>query len=314
MYSIRPENFFGIEKLILCNQISGEYLSVIPAFGGNLNELVLLKNAQLHKIISGDETLETLSGMGSNFYRGAKLSPFPNRINEGKYTFRGKEYQLNKNAPPHALHGLCWNIPFAVREQSITGNFARLVLEADYKALQKGFPFTYHIEIEYTLEENNFKCSTKILNTYEHPIPVGDGWHPYFTLGSTISNLKLQLPPNKQLEMSNSLIPTGNYLPGRFFSPTLLNETLLDDCFELEVSAGIAETRLIDEQKNICLVIWQEAGSKGYGFIQAYTPQDRNSIAIEPMSCAPDAFNNKRGLIILSPEESIEFCFGARLD
>ncbi len=312
MYTITTTDFFGIEKIKLLNPRSGEYLAVIPAFGGNLNELALLKDGKLHSIIAGDETLESLSGNTTNFYRGAKLSPFPNRINRGKYEFGGKEYQLETNAPPHALHGLCWNLPFAVKEQLATNSSAKLVLTAVYKSLHKGYPFTYQIEIEYVLEQSNFKCTTRIANKCEQPIPIGDGWHPYFTTGSKTNNLKIQLPQGaKQLELSESLIPTGNYLQrNQFSSPTLLYTTQLDHCFELDKTDGIVETRLLDQSKNICIVIWQQ----GYGFIQAYTPPDRQSIAIEPMTCAPDAFNNKNGLIILKPKESAEFCFGVRLE
>jgi aldose 1-epimerase len=315
MFKVRIEDFFGKEKIKLYNQSSGEYLSVIPAFGGNINELVLVKNGLSHNIIAGDTTLETLSGSSSNFYRGAKLSPFPNRINSGEYMFGENEYQLEKNEPPHALHGLFWNLPFMVQEYNITGSFARLILQADYKPLHTGFPFSYSISIEYTLEQSCFKCVTRIINAAGRDMPIGDGWHPYFTTGSTINLLKLQIPDSKRLEMNKSLIPTGNYLPGHLFAiPTLLNDTLLDDCFELDSPEGIAETKLLDEDKNVSIVVWQKTGDRGYNFIQVYTHPDRNSIAIEPMSCAPDVFNNGNGLIILSPKESIEFCFGVRLE
>lgn len=314
MFSITVENFYGKERIKLFNPGTGEYLCIIPAFGGNIIDLALSKNDKLHHVIAGDETLETLSGTSSNTYRGAKLSPFPNRINNGKYVFEGKEYQLEQNNPPHALHGLCWNLPFTLKAELVTDSAAILILQADYISQHKGYPFTYHIEIEYTLEENNFKCVTKILNTSEQSIPIGDGWHPYFTTGSKIDNIKLQLPASKQVELGKNIIPTGNYLPGKLFeSPTPINTTQLDHCFELDTSTDKVETRLIDEQKNISMVIWQQVGGRGYKFIQAYIPPDRNSIAIEPMSCAPDAFNNKNGLIILSPKESVEFCFGINL-
>jgi aldose 1-epimerase len=311
MFKITTTDFFGTEKIKLLNPQSGEYVSIIPAYGGNLNELVLSKDDKLHSIIAGDKTLESLSGKTENYYRGTKLSPFPNRINNGKYTFNDKEYQLEVNAPPHALHGLCWNLPFTTKEQSATNNSARLILYANYNALHKGYPFTYQIEIECVLEPGNFKCATRITNSGEQSIPIGDGWHPYFMTGSKVNNLKLQLPEKKQLELDNSLIPTGNYVPGNSFSvPTLLYNTQLDHCFELDTTNAITETRLIDQSKNISIIIWQQ----GYKFIQVYTPPDRNSIAIEPMSCAPDAFNSKNGLIALSPKESTEFSFGVRLE
>ena len=41
--------------------------------------------------------------------------------------------------------------------------------------------------------------------------------------------------------------------------------------------------------------------------MQFYTPDDRKKIAIENLSSAPDAFNNKMGLQILEPQETINF-------
>ncbi|HTB07589.1 MAG TPA: aldose 1-epimerase [Bacteroidia bacterium] len=315
MFTREIEDFFGREKIRLINKSSGEYVSIIPAFGGNLNELALSAKGHTYNIIDGDKELGTLYGSSTNFYRGAKLSPFPNRVNNGKYEFAGNEYHLEKNAPPHALHGLCWNLPFALQESTVKNNSVQVILQADYKALNIGFPFSYHIEIEYTLEDGKFKCLTRIVNTSEYSIPIADGWHPYFTTGSKINTLKLQLPLCRQVELDKTLIPTGKYLPNQEFeTPTILNDMMLDHCFELDKNQDIAQTRLIDKSNGISILIWQKVGDRGYNFIQLYTPPDRNSIAIEPMTCSPDAFNNKNGLIVLSPGESVEFTFGVSLE
>jgi aldose 1-epimerase len=41
--------------------------------------------------------------------------------------------------------------------------------------------------------------------------------------------------------------------------------------------------------------------------MQFYTPDDRKKIAIENLSSAPDAFNNKMGLHVLEPQDTINF-------
>jgi len=56
--------------------------------------------------------------------------------------------------------------------------------------------------------------------------------------------------------------------------------------------------------------ICQETGKYKYNFLQVYTPPHRKSIAIEPMTCAPNAFNNEQGLIILAPFESFSASWG----
>lgn len=315
MFHLEKIDFFGEQKIMLVDDQTGAFLSVIPDFGCNLNELGLFKGGKVHEVIQGDKTLESLSGKTTNFYRGAKLSPYPNRIAQGKYTFEDKEYQLPINAAPHALHGLCWNLPFTIKAQLLSTELAQLTLQADYNSLVAGYPFNYHIEIEYRLESTQFTCITRITNTSNQAIPIGDGWHPYFTTGSNIDKLKLQLPSSKQLELDNSLIPSGKYVDNNLFvEPLLLKGISLDHCFELQRKESIVETKLIDESNNISIIVWQQVGEHDYNYIQAYTPPDRNSIAVEPMSCAPNAFNNQMGLITLSRNSSVEFSFGVRIE
>ncbi len=314
MFTIERKNFDGIEKVMLINKLSGEYLSIIPSYGGNVNELVLRKGDRLHELIAGDKTIEELSGIDGNAFRGAKLSPFPNRVNKASYFFKGKQYPLSPNNFPHALHGLLWNVPFEFKGQELKNEFASITLVKQYKNEQAGFPFHYSIEIEYTLQPNSFSARTTIVNTSLESILMGDGWHPYFSTGLSIDTLKLHLPSSKRLVLDDFLIPTGTYSKDdRFLVPMNLDGIVLDHCFEVEAIDGVVETQLIDETKNITVTIFQKTGKQGYNFIQVYTPPNRKSIAIEPMSCAPDAFNNEKGLTILAPGESVGYEFGVRL-
>jgi aldose 1-epimerase len=61
---------------------------------------------------------------------------------------------------------------------------------------------------------------------------------------------------------------------------------------------------LKDDQLGLALYIYPE---RSYPYLQIYTPPHRKSIAIENLSSAPDAFNNKMGLIELGPEDSQAF-------
>lgn len=42
-------------------------------------------------------------------------------------------------------------------------------------------------------------------------------------------------------------------------------------------------------------------------FLQLYIPPDRTSIAIEPMTCTPDVFNYKKGLLELASGERYDW-------
>ena len=46
---------------------------------------------------------------------------------------------------------------------------------------------------------------------------------------------------------------------------------------------------------------------RSYPYLQVYTPDHRQSIAIENLSAAPDAFNNRMGLVTLEPDHTKTF-------
>ena len=50
-----------------------------------------------------------------------------------------------------------------------------------------------------------------------------------------------------------------------------------------------------------------------YNYLQVFIPPLRNSIAIEPMTCNTDAFNNKEGLIILEPDQQFKASYGVSI-
>jgi len=316
MFEIQSDRFHDIEKLMLINKDTGEYLSVIPSVGGNIQELVLRKGSVFYSIIAGDKQADSLKGISENAYRGAKLSPFPNRIDKGNYTFSSNVYSINKNdSGIHALHGFIWNKSFEVIIKEASQSFALLVLEYKYQNNDVGYPFQYVIRIEYKLDYDGFSCLTEIENRSDGSIPIGDGWHPYFRFGKKINELKLMLPSTKCIETSTDLIPTGKYIEyNRFVTASYIGDTVLDNCFELDPVDGVIETVLTDAENDVHIVLWQETNAKGYNYVHIYTPTDRESIAIEPSSCGPDAFNNGNGLIILEPNERIHFTFGIDLE
>src|SRR4029079_6353075 len=89
-----------------------------------------------------------------------------------------------------------------------------------------------------------------------------------------------------------------------YHQPKLLGEQFFDNCFLLNRPLEGAACRLINERDNVQLAIYPD---KSYPYLQVYTPPHRNSIAIENLSAAPDAFNNHIGLIILEPKETHTF-------
>lgn len=234
----------------------------------------------------------------------ALLLPFPNRICDGKYQFEGVSYQLDRNESSrgHALHGLLYDQPFeqideAESSDEIKASFRHEIKRDSYV----GYPFHIEIVISIFLRNNQLRIDVKTKNIDDRSAPYGVGWHPYFYVEDTIDNKKLTIPSNSILKTrkDKELIPTGKYEDYISVSETV-EQQQFDTCFaRLHTHKTVFNT----------VTIFQDTSMN---FLQLYTPPDRKSIAIEPMSCAPDAFNNTLGLVILNAGQSISHSFGIR--
>jgi aldose 1-epimerase len=316
MFTIREEKLGPLSLIKLVNESTGEFISLIPERGACLNELVLFKDKKQHSILNGCLTYEDLLSEANKF-KSSNLFPFPNRINHGHYVFKGKHYQLEKNFPKedNAIHGLILSSSFKIKGMTENLEEANLFLEYKLNNIHNGYPFKCILEVGYTLSASGMKCTTKVTNDSEMEIPLGQGWHPYFKTGNSIGNLFLKLPSDEILEVDDRLIPSGNVKKSdEFLQLTKINNHHFDTCYKINKTAnGISETELYDKANNLRIIFWQESGPYKYNFLQVYIPPDRISIALEPTTCAPDAFNNHMGLIILQPTESKEFTYGVKL-
>ena len=141
-------------------------------------------------------------------------------------------------------------------------------------------------------------------------MPVADGWHPYFSFGGKIDELQLKFQSKEMLAFNDELIPTGTLLPyDEFNALKKINDTFFDNCFTLNFADPMAIgcqplCVLRDATQKIQIEIRPD---KSYPYLQIYTPPHRQSIAIENLSAAPDAFNNGMGLLVLGPGDAARF-------
>ncbi len=316
-FKVLEEEFGAYSLYKLLDSQTGEYVSILPHLGGAVNDMVLNHNDKLIPIIDGYKSEEDANeNLGSSF-KGSNLFPYPNRIPDGKYSFEEVDYELPMNFPDekNAIHGLVYNKNFEVIAQESGQIGCKLFIRYLVDKLIEGYPFNYLLEISYYLNaDKGFECTTKISNLDDQHLPLGHGWHPYFIIGdSTINDLSLQFPANEILEVDQRSIPTGKtekYSNFNLLKP--LKATEFDSCFILEPSDQPAEIQIVNEKLDFGYTIWQERGVHKYNFLQVYTPPARKSIAIEPMTCAPNVFNNMNGLIVLSPQERITISWGVK--
>jgi len=278
--------------------------------------LILSKNRTLHSLLAGNHTSGDFSG--KNVFKGAKLLPFPNRIEDGKYSFEGKSYNLDLNYPEenNACHGFIYDKEFSVSNIMEDKDNFSITFLYHYSGALPGYPFPFMAYITYTLSSSDgFKCRTRVENLGQTSMPAGDGWHPFFTFNTPVDELLLRFPAEKKIEVDERLLPTGTKKAFSAFNVLKKIERVeFDTCFALHPdSSGIQTSELYSADKDVTLQLCQEIGPDKYNYLQIYTPPNRKSIAIEPMTCNINAFNNLEGLIILEPGEIFSAEYGVKL-
>lgn len=306
-FEIEHQHKNGLRVISLQDNSSGTSVEILPDFGALFHAFRIRHHTGSLNLIDSYESHDDLLRNISNSYKSARLSPFACRIKDATYRFGGKKYVFSsKFGDGHAIHGLLFDQPFTVISSAADPDHAKIVLAHEYTGHNPGYPFRYECLVSYSLKKNNhLVIHAHVKNLSEQVMPLVDGWHPYFTTGSKANDLYLQFYAKEIVEFDERLIPTGKLLPYHEFNTgKRLDKTELDNSFVLDFSQPQPLCTLKDEQKNIFIEFYPE---RSYPILQIYTPPHRNSIAIENISGAPDAFNNGLLLQELEPGKAADF-------
>jgi aldose 1-epimerase len=284
----------------------GEQRAVIVEAGGGLRSYTLAGRPILESFPE-----EEIAGGG----RGQVLFPWPNRLAGGTWDDDGSRRQLPLSEPTHgnAIHGLVRWSAWDVRPAGSAGANARYTLLP-----QPGFPFRLAIEIDYRLSAGGLAVTTTVRNESARPAPFGLGFHPYLSAGGgLVDDLTLTVPAETHLLLDANGIPSGrepvagsnvDYRVAR-----RIGEGALDDAFTA-LQRGEGELAQVTVQGADGRVeLW---AGPGYEYLQVFTGDTlastvrRRGLAVEPMTCPPNALATGEGLIRLDPGTSIELSWG----
>ncbi len=277
-------------------------IAEIFAFGGILNAFHIPVNGNIFNCIDGFSAVAEAQESITNAFKSAKISPFVCRLHNGTYHLNGERYTIQKNyLGKHALHGLIYDAVYELEGINESDTVAGIQLTYHYSKNDAGYPFAFDTSLRWELSPNNsLAVTTCISHQNKDAIPFADGWHPYFTLGGPVDQYFLQFDSETQLEFDTDLIPTGKKITdNRFIEKHSLNEIFLDNSFELVPNGKCV---LSNDQFELKII-----PDENYPILQVYTPDHRNSIAIENLSGAPDNFNNGIGLLMLAPNNEYQF-------
>lgn len=296
----------------------GAELDILSGRGGCLVGWRILHSGNPLELLDGYASETDLNTRYYSSHCGARLSPFPNRVKDGLWIHGGKNYQLDKNFPwenGHAIHGLLFDLPWQQIDAGSDTDTVWALLECDYDGKHPGFPFPYRAKTRYILSADKFAIESSVTNLGAEPLPLGEGWHPYFLPQCPIDQAELHMSPyTMRIEVDDRSIPTGVLTPDDDFSKAVaIGDRNLNTCWKFVGPEGRAEAVLRNPITGLTFHYWQDRVSSGYDYIQLYTPPARRSLAIEPMTCPPDVLNNKMGLILVEPGQEHKMVFGTRV-
>jgi aldose 1-epimerase len=251
--------------------------------------------------------------------RGSPLLPWPNRLADGRYEFQGRSYRtaLTEPSQQNAIHGLTRWMNWKGSQEEENRVQMSLLLHP-----QEGYPFTLSLKIEYSLDEAGLTVKTTGANMGDWPLPYGAGQHPYVTVGTErVDSGSLRLPALLRLEVDQRQIPTGRLIQVKdteydFLELRTIGDTRLDTAFTSLVPDADGITRILFAAPGggRRVTLWMDSS---YGYVMVFTgdtiPQTvrrRRGLGLEPMTCAPNAFQTGLGLRTLSPGESSSSAWG----
>lgn len=280
---------------------AGDYRAEISAVGATLESLTV---GGRDLLVRNPET-----GPMRN-YRGALVAPWPNRIGDGTYTWDGQEIRTALTEPErgNALHGLlCFQ---AYTATSIAED--ELVLSTELFP-SGGYPFHLLLSVRYALDaEQGLVTTVTARNLGAQDAPYGVCPHPYLVAGTEpLDTWSLQVEAATVLTVTEDrLLPTGTapVSPGDDFdfrTAKVLGPLFIDHAF----------TDLGRDEAGQLRVTVTAPGGTGVEmtagpectWLQIHTadrpePEEhRLGLAVEPMTCPPDAFRSGTDVVRLTP-------------
>jgi aldose 1-epimerase len=246
---------------------------------------------------------------------GAVLVPWPNRTAHGKWQWNGGEQQLALTEPDagNAIHGLLRHVVYQVGERAEDAITLVAVIPP-----QPGWPVALATGIRYAVDGAGLTVTHTVRNVGTEPVPFGVGAHPYLRAGDApIDDCVLTVAAATTIPLDGGL-PTGpaTAVPAELDlrSGRPVKELDLDNAFGGAAPAeGDTHVRHHLAAPDGTTELWADPV---FGYVQVFTPPDLvgrgRAVAVEPMTCPPDALNTGDGLITLAPDATWSGSWGIR--
>jgi aldose 1-epimerase len=277
---------------------AGDYRATVVSVGAGLAGLTWRDR---HVVVGHDPGVLPVG------YLGKTLVPWPNRITDGRYTFDGQTHEVpvNEHETNAALHGLAswvvWDVASATADEvSLTTDLVP----------RYGYPFWLRSTVTYRLDAAaGLTVSITSTNLGDAPAPYGASCHPYLSCDlAPVDECTLTAPGARVLEVDERLRPVGLRDVGGDLDlrePRPLGGRRVDHAYTALPGGGWT-VELEHPGKPFRARMHADAP-----WVQIYSGEkvDRRGVAVEPMTCPPDAFNSGTDLVVLAPGEAHTLTF-----
>lgn len=297
---------------------TGEQFELIRANAHHQSRASITELAAGLRVLSVDG-IELIEGHGADeiapYGAGTVLVPWPNRVEDGRWQYRGETQQLDLTEPSrnNAIHGLLRNTAYRVRERRAD---AITLGAAVYP--QNGYPFQLDTTVRYELVDDGITVTHEIENTGSDAAPVAIGAHPFLRIGDIpTTELTLTVAATTHFVVDDRLNPTTEEpvegTPYDLRAGARVGELTLDDGFG-GVESGLSHRLTAPDGRFV--EVWSDPE---FAYAQIFTTpifpragQTTFAIAVEPMTAPVNAFNSGAGLRWVEPGERWSVAWGIR--
>ena len=259
----------------------------------------------VHVVDGFDVTERAMDG------RGQVLAPWPNRIADGRYRYHGRDLEapLTEPARRNAIHGLArWS------DWTLVDHTSSTVMLSCAVRPQPGYEWALRLQVGYRLDDEGLTVELTAVNTGAERAPFGAGFHPYLRLGRhRVDDLDLTVPATHRVLTGDTGGSVAEPVTGTgwdFSTSRRVGDLALDTAYGglVRGADGRAVAVLADPEGSQAVRLWVD---EAFRYLMVYTADEvhsperrRMAVAVEPMTCPPQAFRTGTDVLELAPDES----------
>lgn len=243
----------------------------------------------------GVEIVSSPNGQARYAFAGVVMAPWPNRLEDGRFTFNGVDFTtaINDSHGHNANHGLVFDQAFDIVDQETQLLRLRTSL---FNA--KSYAFNVDVQVTYALSNDGLNVHLEVTNHEAKSVPFAIGIHPYFV---TEPNSKLEVSASTFVTKNDRGLPVGqielnesNVIQA---GSNLIADLNIDDCLTgLTPNADEFQQSTISRDSHNLEVVLSQSKNLSHLMIFRFDElgQDRRTLlALEPQSAPANALRNE---------------------